>query len=189
MRRFHQLLFVPSLLALCWLTMMAVHELGHVIGGVATGGRVQRVTLRPLTISRTDVSPNPHPAIVAWLGPILGCVFPVVGWLLIPRRLTIASHLALFFAGFCLLANGAYIAFGSFARVGDCGEMLRAGSPFWTLIAFGAFTLPLGLCVWHFLGFPKQFLYNPSVIPSRTAYLVLFLLLGIVLAEFAFSSR
>lgn len=90
--------------------MMAVHEFGHVIGALVTGGSVERVVLRPLTISRTDVSRNPHPGVVVWLGPILGCGIPVVVWRLIPRGMTIVRNIAMFFAGFCLLANGAYIA-------------------------------------------------------------------------------
>jgi hypothetical protein len=51
MERFHQLLFIVSLVALSWFAMMAVHELGHVVGAVVTGGNVERVVLHPLTIS------------------------------------------------------------------------------------------------------------------------------------------
>jgi hypothetical protein len=54
-----------------------------------------------------------------------------------------------FFAGFCLLANGLYIGIGSFARVGDCGEMLRHGSAPWELWLFGVVTAPSGLLLWH----------------------------------------
>jgi hypothetical protein len=57
-----------------------------------------------------------------------------------------------FFAGFCLIANGAYIAAGSFGRVGDCGEMLRHGSAVWQLWLFGAVAVPAGLWLWHRLG-------------------------------------
>jgi len=64
--------------------MMAVHEFGHVIGALTSGGVVERVVLYPLTISRTDVSPNPNPSIVVWLGPILGCVIPVCVWGAVP---------------------------------------------------------------------------------------------------------
>ena len=67
MLRFHQILFAASLVALCWFAMMAVHELGHVVGALVTGGSIERMVLYPLAISRTDVSPNPHPAIVVWL--------------------------------------------------------------------------------------------------------------------------
>jgi hypothetical protein len=189
MQRFHQYLFIAGLVALCWFAMMAVHELGHVVGAILTGGRVERVVLHPLTISRTDVAPNPNPGIVVWLGPIHGCVVPFVLWLAIPRRMTAASNLAMFFAGFCLIANGVYIAIGSFDRVGDCGEMLRTGSPIWVLLAFGAVTTGMGLFLWHRLGSLNDFLSNPSLITPRQAYLVLCVLLVFIVAGFAFSPR
>ena len=43
--------------------MMALHELGHVVGAVPTGGSIECVVLHPMSFSRTDVSPNLHPAI------------------------------------------------------------------------------------------------------------------------------
>jgi len=67
MRRFHQFLFSVSIVAMSWLIMMATHELGHVIGAALTRGTVKRVVLHPLAISRTDISPNPHPSVVVWL--------------------------------------------------------------------------------------------------------------------------
>ena len=57
-----------------------------------------------------------------------------------------------FFAGFCLIANGCYIGVGSFGRIGDAGDMLRNGSPIWTLWLFGFVTFPLGLYLWNGLG-------------------------------------
>ena len=144
MERFHQLLFAVSLLALSWLAMMAVHELGHVVGALVTGGSVERVVLHPLTISRTDVSPNPRPEIVVWLGPVVGSVLPLLLFAIVPRRFNVLHNVARFFAGFCLIANGAYISFGCFNQIGDCGEMLRTGTPLWAMLCFGAVTIPLG---------------------------------------------
>src|SRR3989304_3279482 len=109
MQRLRQFLFAFSLAALSWWAMMAVHELGHVLGAIATGGAVERVVLHPLAISRTDVVPNPHPAIVVWLGPVVGCALPLAVSAMIPRRRTFARSVSRFFAGFCLIANGAYI--------------------------------------------------------------------------------
>ena len=187
MQRFHQLVLVVSLLALCWFAMMAVHEFGHVVGALATGGTVERVVLYPLTISRTDVAPNPNPAIVVWLGPILGCVIPLVIWRIIPRRYLVARNVTRFFAGFCLLANGAYIAIGSFDGVGDCGEMLKHGSPLWTLLLFGAVTIPIGFYVWHRLGSVRQFLADPSLVDPILAYTLLGGLLIMLTLEFFIS--
>lgn len=59
--RILQAILIVSAFGLSWLAMMAVHELGHVLHAVASGGTVVGVVLNPLEISRTDVSPNPHP--------------------------------------------------------------------------------------------------------------------------------
>ena len=129
MKRLHQCVLIGSFLPLCWLGMMAVHELGHVAACWATGGTVTRVVLHPLAISRTDVAPNPRPLVVVWAGPLVGVIIPLLTWgaqfsLRVP-----GDYLARFFAGFCCIANGAYIGVGSFDGIGDAGEMLRHGSP------------------------------------------------------------
>ena len=167
--------------------MMAVHELGHVVGSLITGGTIEQVVLYPLTISRTDVSPNPNPAIVVWLGPVVGCALPLAVFAIIPQRLTVVRNVARFFAGFCLIANGAYIAVGSVDRVGDCGEMLRTDTPRWAMMAFGAVTIPLGLYQWHALGSFNQFINDPSVVTRRMAYVVFGVLVVAVVAGFALS--
>ena len=189
MQRIHQIVFVASLLALSWFAMMAVHEFGHVVGALATGGSVERVVLHPLTISRTDVSPNPNPSIVVWLGPILGCVVPAAVWWLIPQRFFAARNIAMFFTGFCLLANGAYIAIGSFERVGDCGVMLQTGSPLWTLLLFGLLTIPLGFYLWHRLGSAKHFLDDPFMVDPIVAYTLLGVLVVMLALELTISPR
>ena len=188
MKRLHQFVFVASLLALSWLAMIAVHEFGHVVGALATGGTVQRVVLHPLTISRTDVSPNPGPSIVVWLGPILGCVIPAIVWWFVPRRFSVARRIARFFAGFCLVANGVYIAIGSFDRVGDCGVMLQHGSPLWTLLLFGTLTIPLGIAIWHRPGSIKQFLADPSLVDSVVAWTLFGSLVVLLVLEFTIFS-
>lgn len=152
--------------------MLAVHELGHVVGAVVTGGRIERVVLHPFTISRTDVTPNPHPGIVVWLGPVIGSLLPLAIFVAVPRQLGDLSGITQFFAGFCLVANGAYIGLGAFSQAGDCGEMLRTGTPLWVMFAFGIVAVTLGLYLWHELGSLTQFLKTPALISSRTAWLV-----------------
>lgn len=188
MQRFHQIVFVVSLLALSWLLMMVVHEFGHVIGAWISGGELERVVLHPLTISRTDVSPNPNPSIVVWLGPILGCAMPAAIWWFVPRRLLMARKIAIFFAGFCLLANGAYIGFGAFDSVGDCGVMLQNGSPLWTLLLFGALAIPIGFYFWHQLGSIRQFLADPSTVDPAASYWMFGGLIVVLVSEFAIFS-
>lgn len=129
--------------------MQAVHEVGHVLGAWFTHGSVSRVVLHPLTISRTDLSDNPAPLIVVWAGPVFGVSAPLVMWGIAVTSRWPAAFVFRFFAGFCLIANGAYIAVGSFAGIGDCGEMLRHGSVMWQLWLFGIVTTPVGLLLWN----------------------------------------
>jgi hypothetical protein len=172
-------LLLGSTLAFSWLAMQAIHELGHVAHAVVSGGVVTAVVLDPLSFSRTDVSPNPQPQFVAWGGPVWGCLAPLALWALLSRGplkkgdsprasprewpTTVFARclspfvqnltwLAAFFAGFCLIANGAYIAAGSLAQVGDARELIRTGAPRVLLLGFGGVTVVSGLAVWHRLG-------------------------------------
>ena len=189
MSRIRQLLFCVSLLALGWYATMAIHEFGHVIGTIVTGGSIERVVLHPLAISRTDVMPNPHPGIVVWLGPVVGCLLPLVLWAAVPRRFIVTRSIAQLFAGFCLIANGIYIALGSFDQVGDCREMLATGTPQWVMLVFGAITTPLGFYLWHNLGSLRAFLNEPTKVSPRLAYVVSGSLVFAVVAGLVFSSR
>lgn len=209
---------------------MAVHELGHVIGAVLTKGKVLRVILHPAAISRTEISPNPSPLTVAWMGPILGCLVPCLVLLAMkriwqrsqrpvthqpsdglasalclsnvrselpggrvreirpPASLRVLITLLQFFAGFCLLSNGAYLGFGVFEQIGDAGDILKAGSPPWLPIAFGLIASVSGLLMWHQLGSPRLLLqyrngFNPWLIRGLCSTLAL-----IVVVECLFSS-
>jgi hypothetical protein len=147
--RVPQIVLIGATFLGSWLGMQAVHEFGHVCGAWATGGRVERVVLHPLTISRTDLAENPSPLVVVWSGPIIGVVLPLVLWLGAATAKLPGAFVLRFFAGFCLLANGLYISVGSFDRIGDCGDMLRHGSAPWQLWLFGLLTAPAGLGLWH----------------------------------------
>jgi Peptidase M50B-like len=147
--RLRQTVLIFSTLLGSWLGMQAVHELGHVLGAWITGGRVERVVLHPLTISRADVVENPHRLIVVWAGPLGGVLLPLLLWGCVAMVRPDVAFLPRFFAGFCLLANGLYLGVGSFDRVGDCDEMLQHGSPVWLLWGFGLLTVPLGFWLWH----------------------------------------
>jgi hypothetical protein len=150
--RIPQAILIVSTLVGSWLAMQAVHEFGHVLGAWATGGRVERVVLSPLTISRTDLAENPRPLLVVWAGPVLGVALPLLAWGLAQLVRLPGAFVFRFFAGFCLIANGLYIGVGSLDRVGDCGVMLRHGSEPWQLWLFGVVTVPIGFVLWHGLG-------------------------------------
>ncbi len=152
MKRVSQVILITSFMPFCWLAFMAVHELGHIIAAAFTGGTVTNVVLHPLAISRTDVSPNPSPLITTWAGPIFGVLLPLFTWCLFRKFKIPGDYLVRFFAGFCLIANGAYIGIGSFENIGDAGDMMNHGSPAWLLWLFGVVTVPFGFLIWHRLG-------------------------------------
>ena len=143
-----QAILVLSTLLGSWLGMQAAHELGHILGAVLTGGKITAVVLHPLSISRTEVVDDPHPLLVVWAGPFVGVVLPLILWGLLAVIGVPGAFLARFFAGFCLVANGAYLGFGSFVRAGDCAEMLRQGSSVLALWSFGSVAVPLGFWLW-----------------------------------------
>ena len=132
-----------------WLGLQAVHELGHVLHAVASGGRVAHVDLPLVGFSRTDVSPNPHPLFVAWGGVAGGTLLPLAAWCLAPRRWGRVRTAAGAFAGACLVGNGAYLAVGQGDRVGDAGDLMKWGTPAWVLIVVGLAGVAAGLWVWH----------------------------------------
>lgn len=140
-----------------FLAMEAMHELGHVINARLSGGRVARVELPLAGFSRTDLAANPHPQFVAWGGMLWGTVLPLAlaGALTLRRRrangrvMGILGAAAAFFAGFCLVANGAYIGLGGFMSAGDGPDLIRHGAPPWLLLVAGGAALVLGLLLWH----------------------------------------
>jgi len=183
MHRFQQLLLIASVLALAWLWMQAVHELGHCVGAWATGGTVEQVVLHPLAISRTDVNPNPWPLIVAWMGPVFGVLLPVFIWGVFVAFCSPFAWLPRFFAGYCLIANGIYIGVGSFEGIGDAGDIVRHGSPVWVLWLFGLVTVPTGLSLWNGLGPHFGFGISAPPIDRRVAYGSLGVLLATIVVE------
>src|SRR5260221_12882390 len=62
-------------------------------------------------------------------------------------RLRIA-YLVWAFAGFCLIANGAYIGIGSIKPIGDAQEMLEDGMARWPMSAFGLLAVASGMWIW-----------------------------------------
>ncbi|HEX6983907.1 MAG TPA: hypothetical protein VF170_00960 [Planctomycetaceae bacterium] len=185
--RSRRTLLVASLIPLCWLAMQVVHEAGHVLAAWATGGTVTAVVLHPLAISRTDVASSTSPLAVVWGGPAFGVLAPVAAWLAASALRQPSAYLWRFFAGFCLVANGAYIGSGAAVPVGDAAELLRLGTPAWTLAAFGLVTLPAGLALWNGQGPAFGFGKDARPVSARQTWTTLALLAAIVAAELAWS--
>jgi hypothetical protein len=183
MRRLAQITLIASTLGFSWLGMQIVHESGHVACALTGGETISRVVLHPMALSRTDATHDQHPLLVIWGGPILGSLLPLGALGLSKLASARVAYLFRFFAGFCLIANGAYLGIGGFSGVGDAGDLLRYGTPPWTLVAFGLACMPLGLSLWNGLG--PHFGLGPSQgeVDRRASLGVLVLFLTVVGVE------
>lgn len=95
-----------------------------------------------------------------------------------------ASHVTgwlRFFAGFCLVANGAYLGAAFWMPVGDGFDLLRHGVPVWQPVLFGIIGVSLGLSLWHGLG-PMFGLVRDAEPVPRALFWGVIAVLGIVVA-------
>lgn len=189
-RRFHlvHLWYLSIVVLLSWLWMQIIHELGHVLAALATGVAVERVVLHPLAFSRTDLHGGTSSPVIIWAGPVVGCLLPACALAIASMIGTSLVFLFRFFAGFCLIANGAYIGIGWIDQVGDAGDLLRHGTPIWAMIVFGCIGIAAGLWLWHGLGAAFGLkrgatLPKPKLIIGLTA-----LLAATVMVELIFSA-
>lgn len=187
-QRLHQIVLISSILWLSWLTMMLVHESGHVIGALATGGRVRRVVWHPAVISRTDVQPNPHPLIEVWAGPLIGSLLPLAVAAIASLLRLRAAYLVWVMAGFCLIANGAYIGVGAFHPIGDAEELIAHGMPRWPMAAFGIIALISGFWIWHRVSPKLGFGNAPDRIHPKHAYATAGIAAVLTVVGFAFGN-
>lgn len=151
-RQSGSLILLLTTAAASWYGMMVVHESGHVLAAWSSGGQVARVVLDPLGFSRTDLAENPHPLLVAAAGPAWGSAFPLVVWLIVRGARLRLAFLVRAFAGFCLIANGVYLASATILPVGDSEDLLRLGAPLWAVVVPGLAGFIGGLTLWNGLG-------------------------------------
>ena len=182
-RRLPQVVLMASTVIGSWLGMQAVHETGHVLGAWLTGGRVERVVLHPLTVSRTDLAVNPHPGVVAWAGPVAGVLVPLLLWAVAARLRVPGAFVLRFFAGFCLVANGCYIGCGVLVPVGDAADMLVEWPARWPLGLFGVTTIIPGLALWNGLGERFGLGKSRGQVDRRHAILAAIVLISIIATE------
>ena len=145
--RVYQWLLVLATLSFSWAAMILAHETGHVLHAWASGGEISRVVMTPTVSARTELSHNPHPQFVAWGGAVWGCLIPLLLFAVVRRFRPQHAYLARFFAGFCLIANGAYLGSAAWSPMGDASDLLRHGAQRWQLVLFGSAAVPLDCCV------------------------------------------
>lgn len=125
-----------------WVLMLFLHEVGHCATALLTGGQITTTDLRPGIPGHTLVNPDPQPDLVVWGGFLSGCGVPALVWAVcVGLRLALRVEAQLL-TGFCLLANGAYLAAGGSESLTDTGVLLQLGWSWPLLIVIG-----LGLAV------------------------------------------
>lgn len=129
-----------GLLALSWFVMTQVHEWGHIVAGICSGGKLVSYDLIPWHLPYSFFEPNPHPLFTLWCGPILGVVLPLLAACLIRHPY------AWFVSHFCCAANGSYLALAwiSGDRLLDTPKLLEHGASPWSIIGYCLITLSLG---------------------------------------------
>lgn len=123
---------------------MFVHELGHVLGAIATGGLVVSVEIRPGRIGHTLVNPNPAPSVVLWSGFLFGWFAPMAtrpAWGVQRGLIGPALRAA---AWFSWLAFGSYLALAGRERLTDTGQLFANGWPLTLLMVVGAAVAVVG---------------------------------------------
>jgi hypothetical protein len=129
------------------------------------------------------------PLVVVWAGPAFGAIAPAVLAACISAAKLSIGYLVNFFAGFCLIANGAYIGVGTFEHVGDAKDMLRLGTPPWIMLLFGVAAYVVGFWVWNRVSPKLGFGKRPGPIRRDHAYAVLVIAIAVCVAGFAVGNR
>ncbi len=165
-----------------WFGMMIVHETGHVLAALATGSVIDRVSLPWVGFSQTQITKYVRPTVVVAAGPTLGVILPAIGWAVLRRSSW--GALCRFFAGFCLVANGGYIASAMVKPAGDADALVALGVPAWVLGVAGCVAVAIGLQLWNGLG--SSFGLGRASVPAGAvtkAFAACAVVLGIVLSS------
>ncbi|WP_146460477.1 hypothetical protein [Rubripirellula tenax] len=112
-----------ALLAVSWVVMLLTHEFGHILGGWCGGATLVDYDLAPWRLPYSLHSPDPHPRLTLWAGPLVGAIFPLCVAAIVSVRAV------WFVADFCLIANGGYLmlAWITGDRLLDTPRMMAAG--------------------------------------------------------------
>jgi len=153
-----------TLLAAAWVVMTFTHECGHIIGGMICGATLTDFDLVPWRMPYSLHSPDPHPLVTLWAGPLIGVAVPLAAAAIIRKRW------AWFVADFCLIANGGYLALAwlSGDRFLDTPRLLDAGTHPATIVIYCILTIGTGYawfrsdCI-HYLAPKPQNSGEPSV--------------------------
>jgi hypothetical protein len=127
--------------------MTLTHELGHLLGGAASGAVLSALEIRPWHLPYSLFASNPNPLLTLWAGPVIGCSLPLLFALVTGQRSM------WFIAWFCVLANAAYLLLGWLSGDAelDSAKIRQAGTPTSVLLLFVVMTGPVS-----YVGFRRE---------------------------------
>lgn len=163
--------------------MQVIHESGHVFAAWMCRVKVRQVILHPLTISQTVTDETAHSGFVTWMGPLFGMLFPLALWGVSILAGVSRRFLLRFFAGFCLVANGCYLAFGPNEGFTDTAMLLASGTPRWMLVLTGILAAVSGIFLWHKQGADFGIGPNPRPVEYKTIFICWGFLLAVIVFE------
>lgn len=137
------------LLLASWTVMTFTHEVGHVLGGWASGAKLQQADLVPWRLPYSFFEPDPYPLVTLWGGLLLGVLAPLA------LALILRTEWMWFIANFCLLANGVYILAGWIdgGEFLDTPKLLKHGAWSISIATYCALTISFG-----YIGLRRSFL-------------------------------
>ncbi len=145
MKTFQRFLIVLGAYVFAYNASSIMHELGHALAVIATGGEVSFIEVSPFSWSYTHYISDPEPMATSWGGFLWGTMIGVFTFLIL---WIVRSRLSLFGAVFAVTSlayAGIYMLVGAVLRIGDSAALMWMGIPQAVLIAIGGMLLLLVL--------------------------------------------
>ncbi len=145
MKTFQRCLIVLGAFVFAYNAGNLIHEFGHGINVLATGGSIGRISISPLSWSYISYAGGGEARATTWGGFLWETILPLLIFLGLWCIKSRASFWALLLAMVALATTAIYMLVGAFLDIGDAGFLVRVGLPTWPFVAIGAGLLLLCL--------------------------------------------
>lgn len=145
MKTFQRFLIVLGVFVFAYNASTIIHELGHALTLVATGGEVDFIEVSPFSWSYAHYTSDPEPMATSWGGFLWETVFGLFAFFVLWIAKSRLSLFGVVLAIASLAGTGIYMLVGAVLRIGDSAALIRMGVPPSALIVIGSFLLLLVL--------------------------------------------